>query len=148
MGRYAPWCQTTIQFFQKLKATVFILQIKFLEEQKFSEKKSEVTQSCPTLCDPMDCSLPGSSFHGIFQARVLEWGAMAFSKKTDNSLLISAYLALILEDNFWALSFAVFFSLTVLGLEIDSTFFYKFKAYFPCWSYLGVFLSHLFISAK
>ena len=37
-------------------------------------------QSCPTLCDPMDCSLPGSSVHGIFQARVLEWGAIAFSK--------------------------------------------------------------------
>ena len=39
---------------------------------------SEVTQSCPTLSDPMDCSLPGSSVHGIFQARVLEWGAIAF----------------------------------------------------------------------
>ena len=37
-------------------------------------------QSCPTLCDPMDCSLPGSSVHGIFQARVLEWGAIAFSE--------------------------------------------------------------------
>ena len=36
-------------------------------------------QSCPTLCKPMDCSLPGSSSHGIFQARVLEWGAIAFS---------------------------------------------------------------------
>ena len=36
-------------------------------------------QSCPTLSDPMDCSLPGSSIHGIFQARVLEWGAIAFS---------------------------------------------------------------------
>ena len=36
-------------------------------------------QSCPTLCDPMDCSLPGSSIHGIFQARVLEWGAIAIS---------------------------------------------------------------------
>ena len=41
--------------------------------------ESEVTQSCPTLSDPMDCSLPGSSTHGIFQARVLEWGAIAFS---------------------------------------------------------------------
>ena len=41
--------------------------------------ESEVTQSCPTLSDPMDCSLPGSSVHGIFQARVLEWGAIAFS---------------------------------------------------------------------
>ena len=41
--------------------------------------KSEVAQSCPTLSDPMDCSLTGSSVHGIFQARVLEWGAIAFS---------------------------------------------------------------------
>ena len=44
-----------------------------------SESESEVTQSCPTPSDPMDCSLPGSSIHGIFQARVLEWGAIAFS---------------------------------------------------------------------
>ena len=43
------------------------------------KRESEVSQSCPTLCDPMDCSLPGSSIHGIFQARVLEWGAIAFS---------------------------------------------------------------------
>ena len=42
--------------------------------------ESEVAQSCPTLSDPMDCSLPGSSIHGIFQARVLEWGAIAFSE--------------------------------------------------------------------
>ena len=43
-------------------------------------QNTKITQSCPTLCDPMDCSLPGSSIHGIFQARVLEWGAIAFSK--------------------------------------------------------------------
>ena len=43
------------------------------------KRESEVAQSCPTLRDPMDCSLPGSSIHGIFQARVLEWGATAFS---------------------------------------------------------------------
>ena len=43
------------------------------------ESESEVAQSCPTLSDPMDCSLPGSSVHGIFQARVLEWGSIAFS---------------------------------------------------------------------
>ena len=43
------------------------------------KSESEVTQSCPTLNDLMDCSLPGSSVHGIFQARVLEWGAIAFS---------------------------------------------------------------------
>ena len=44
------------------------------------KRESEVAQSCPTLSDPMDCSPPGSSIHGIFQARVLEWGAIAFSK--------------------------------------------------------------------
>ena len=43
------------------------------------KSESEVAQSCPTLSDPMDCSLPCSSIHGIFQARVLEWGAIAFS---------------------------------------------------------------------
>ena len=43
------------------------------------KSESEVTESCPTLSDPTDCSLPGSSAHGIFQARVLEWGAIAFS---------------------------------------------------------------------
>ena len=43
------------------------------------ESESEVAQSCLTLRDPVDCSPPGSSVHGIFQARVLEWGAIAFS---------------------------------------------------------------------
>ena len=43
------------------------------------KSESEVAQSCLTLSDPMDCSLRGSSVHGIFQARVLEWGAIAFS---------------------------------------------------------------------
>ena len=43
------------------------------------KSETEVAQSCPTLSDPMDCSLPGSSIHGIFQARVLEWVAIAFS---------------------------------------------------------------------
>ena len=50
------------------------------------KSESEVAQSCPTLSDPMDCSLPVSSVHGIFQARVLEWGAIAFSDLcADNS---------------------------------------------------------------
>ena len=43
------------------------------------KSESEVIQSCPILSDTMDCSLPGSSVHGIFQARVLEWGVIAFS---------------------------------------------------------------------
>ena len=51
----------------------------FLLQRMKVKSESEVAQSCPTLSDPMDCSLPGSSIHGIFQARVLEWGAIAFS---------------------------------------------------------------------
>ena len=44
------------------------------------ESESEVAQLCPTLCDPMDCSPPGSSIHGILQARILEWVAISFSR--------------------------------------------------------------------
>ena len=51
----------------------------FLLQCRKVKSESEVTQSCPTLSDPMDCSPPGSSVRGIFQARVLEWGAIAFS---------------------------------------------------------------------
>ena len=53
------------------------------------KSESEVAQLCPTLGDPMDCSLPGSSTPGIFQARVLEWGAIAFSASNEYSGLIS-----------------------------------------------------------
>jgi len=54
------------------------------------KSESEVAQSCPTLSDPTDCTLPGSCVHGILQARVLEWGAIAFSNIcTINSLLFS-----------------------------------------------------------
>ena len=47
---------------------------------KERKKDNEVTQSCPNLCDPVDCSLPGSSVHGILQARILEWVAISFSR--------------------------------------------------------------------
>ena len=53
----------------------------FLLQGMKVKSESEVAQSCLTLCDPMDCSLPGSSVHGILQARVLEWVAIAFSTK-------------------------------------------------------------------
>ena len=53
------------------------------------KSESEVPQSCPTLSDPMDCSPPGSSVHGIFQARVLEWGAIAFSACVTRGLLFN-----------------------------------------------------------
>ena len=46
------------------------------------KSEGEVAQSCPTLCNPMDCSLPGSSVHGIFQARILEWIAISFSRSS------------------------------------------------------------------
>ena len=61
------------------------------------ESESEVTQSCPTLSDPMDCSLPGSSVHKIFQAKVLEWVAIAFS-------IISMNVGYFLEQKFKVLT--------------------------------------------
>ena len=51
------------------------------------KSESEVAQSCTTLNDPMDCNPPGSSVHGVFQARVLEWGAIAFSTQQFNQPL-------------------------------------------------------------
>ena len=48
---------------------------------------SEVVQSCLTLCDPMGCILPGSSVHGVFQARILEWVAISFSRENEDSAL-------------------------------------------------------------
>ena len=50
------------------------------QKERKEKKESEVAQSCLTLCDPMDCSLPGSSVHGILQARILEWVAISFSR--------------------------------------------------------------------
>ena len=57
------------------------------------KSESEVTQLCPTLRDPMDCGLPGSSVHGIFQARVLEWGAIAFSVLKPSAGIFTAALS-------------------------------------------------------
>ena len=59
----------------------------FFSKRNYRKKESEVTQSCLTLCDPMDCSLPGSSIHGIFQARVLEWVAISFSNRDTRDLI-------------------------------------------------------------
>ena len=63
------------------------------------KSESEVAQSGPTLSDPMDCSLPGSSVHGIFQARVLEWGAIAFSEGYSAVVVITkSHLCLFLHS--------------------------------------------------
>ena len=64
------------------------------------KSESEVAQSCPILCDPMDCSLPGSSFHGISQARVLKWVAIAFSNADSHRVLktVNASIEYMSED--------------------------------------------------
>ena len=65
----------------------------FLLQRIKVKSESEVSQSCPTLSDPMDRSLPGSSIHGIFQARVLEWGAIAFSDFKYKALNFGFFIA-------------------------------------------------------
>ena len=77
-----------------------------------SENESEVPQSCPTLSDPMDCSLPGSSVHGSLQAGVLEWGAIAFSgikMRTPLFSLSKLYFSDIMKTSF----FSVISTLTI-----------------------------------
>ena len=63
----------------------------FLLQCMKGKSESEVAQSCPTLRDPMDCSPPGSSVHGIFQARVLEWAAIAFSNIIHYSYILKQF---------------------------------------------------------
>ena len=72
------------------------------------KSESEVGQSCPTPSDPMDCSLPGFSNHGIFQARVLEWGAIAFSRAG------CIYLAKSGEADLWFLRLLLLYPLVYL----------------------------------
>ena len=60
--------------------TQFFMWYHMCAKAYFLARESEVAQSCPTLCNPMDCSLPGSSVHGIFQARILEWVAISLSR--------------------------------------------------------------------
>ena len=62
------------------------------------KSEGEVTQSCLTLSDPMDCSLPGSSIHGIFQARILEWVARGFSVTDDYPCLFKALVIKVVEN--------------------------------------------------
>ena len=65
---------------QNLRSLCKHVAVRFVLNPLKVKSESEVAQSCPTLCDPVDCSLSGSSVHGIFQARVLEWIAISFSR--------------------------------------------------------------------
>ena len=91
------------------------------------KSESEVTQSYLTLCNPMDCSPPGSSVHGIFQARVLEWGAIAFSKgawgQRNNSFLCTLAQGIFNSKNLWGSSYCYF----ILGVLIYCSRFLLFK---------------------
>ena len=85
----------------------------FLLQRMKVKSESEVAQSCPTPSDPMDCSLPVSSIHGIFQARVLEWGAIAFSVILYYSLLI-VQKALYLKTIYISFLFFIYFFLNFI----------------------------------
>ena len=84
---YSPWSCKELDMTERLTlhfTIKWLVELLFLNDLKMLPRKivtNFVAQSCPTLSDPMDCSLPGSSIPGIFQARVLEWGAIAFSEK-------------------------------------------------------------------
>ena len=69
-----------LEFSSRRKGQFFFFSPTFLSLSKDYISESEVIQSCPTLCNPMDCRLPGSSVHGILKARVLEWVAISFSR--------------------------------------------------------------------
>ena len=93
------------------------------------KSESGVAQSCQILSDPMDCSLPGSSVHGSFQARVLEWGAIAFSKEVSTDLfsssLIFSLAMLSLQMSHWRHVLFLLIWLSILDFPADS-FFYTF----------------------
>ena len=98
---------------------------------------SEVAQSCPTLSDPMDCSLPGSSIHGIFQARVLEWGATAFSDAYTTTCLF-----MYPSVNPW-----VAFSNWLLWIRLLWTWTHKYLTR-PCFSYFECILEVKFLEHR
>ena len=81
--------------------------------------ESEVAQSCLTLSDPMDCSLPGSSVHGIFQARVLEWGAIAFSESPVGSHLTGTHIVSCMSNRLLAQSHILYISLPHALLRLN-----------------------------
>ena len=91
------------------------------------ERESEFPQLCLTLCDPMDCSLPGSFIHGIFQARVLEWDAIAFSKQSSEVAKKSQTQVCLTPKPFWKilgfLDFLIKFWINRMAIILFFSFF-------------------------
>ena len=93
------------------------------------KSESEVAQSCLTCHDPMDCSLPGSSVHGIFQARVLEWGSIAFSECGSAGDSLSQYIHMhktpyfiFIKVYFWGIEFKLDICFSVLSRYYSTIF--------------------------
>ena len=114
------------------------------------KSEKEVAQSCPTLCNPMDCSLPGSSVHGIFWAKVLEWGAIAFSINSSRYLLIDSYIFSILLSGFfnhlyyhdYEFFFRQFAYFLFIYLDLCFQFVPSFVQYFFAFSFFFFFLTY------
>ena len=104
------------------------------------ESESEVTQLCLTLSDPMDCSLPGSSIHEIFQARVLEWGAIAFSDIVKQKIRIKKIISA-LSPQFFLFLFLVPVKWRVIQqiVKSDCTFLQNYSTDFHLKSIVGYF---------
>ena len=87
------------------KATILLSLLSYHLGLVAAAAAAKLLQSCPTLLDPMDCSPPGSSVHGIFQARVLEWGAIAFSRGLVRNIkshaLLNIYILTESPDNLY-----------------------------------------------
>ena len=104
------------------------------------KSEREVAQSCPTLSDPMDYSLPGSSIHGIFQARVLDWGAIAFSalRTSEAEYHFTCYESFIFIFPEFACFYYLEFSFLIISTFISSSNWVKVKS-FPS-SYISSFV--------
>ena len=78
--QFFPWNYSVLGFFRYIKLDLIVMLCFIHSESVFMTFENEVTRSCSTLCNPMDCSPLGSFVHGIFQARILEWIAISFSR--------------------------------------------------------------------